>query len=784
MDRKLISHLLTGAAFVAFPGCVYAQASSEQAAPQQTARETEREAENNGIADIVVTAQKRSESAQRIGIAISAFDAKTLQSQNVASAQDLQKITPGLRMESPGSPIQTTFTVRGVGQRDISDHNEAAVVLFSDGAYVSWLGAAGAALFDLERVEVLKGPQGTLFGRNATGGLINIITAKPTFKPEGYARLQVGSYAQVGAEAAISGPLTETLAARLSGYMNRHDGYFDNSGGPDMQGLQNYSVRGQLRWQPDDSLTVDLLARGNWLAPERSGGFNSKPIIIGADGALRSPTSQAEYAGFCQAVFPAAPLFGFTLAPPGSAENGNCFAATGSDRYKGEWRPATYQLNYQDVSLTINYGLGGGMTLTSISDYQHLYKRYDSSASSTNVPGLFDYYSQLSGDQYSQELRLAGSGDRFRWVLGGFYFHRDDAVNSYIDVINNPGVLATLGARYSVETESIAGFLQGEYDLGNHLTLILGGRYTHDRKSLDNAGYCVPNPAATGAVIPGLDQCQVLGFVFPASLQFNGFNGGFKDDSLSFKAQLDFKPTPDVLLYAGVNRGAKAGGFNSGGAAFYNVSATQYRPEQITAYEAGFKTTLLNRALRLNGAVFHYDYKDYQSYLSVQGSLQVFNVDAKVDGAELEIEAVPVSGLSVRAAVNYLDAKQKNVPFGAGSADFVMPNAPKWTLTGNIRYEWDMFGGRPALQASANHVTSRSTNAIDYPDLRLPAFTRVDLRAEYTTGDGKWTGAVFVDNVTDKSILLIRVPIETLTGGTSDTYDRPRWFGASLTRRF
>ncbi|MGZ8281689.1 MAG: TonB-dependent receptor, partial [Allosphingosinicella sp.] len=713
----------------------------------------------------------------------------------VVTVQSLPDQTPSLRAEFPGGPANTTFTVRGVGQRDIADQNEAAVVLFRDGAYVAFPPAASMPLYDLERVEVLRGPQGTLFGRNATGGLIHVVSRRPGDSLDGYARITVGSDYEFGFEGAVGGPLSDTVGARLSVFTLRRDGFIENSAGPDVESLENYSARFQLLFEPSDTLELHLIGYVNRYAPSTTRGHDSRALVFDpAQQGPRFPTSRAEFTNFCATTFATAPLFGFTLAPPGSERFGNCFTAFDDDPYTVAVNRTRYESTYYGATATMNWEFAEGLTLTSITDYQSIDKTYVSDVDSTTIDSLFHFDSLLDGHQFSQELRLAGDSGPFRWVVGGYYLNIDAGVDVRTGLINNPSLFADFFADITQDTESWALFGQGEYDLSEQLRLILGARWTHDRKDLVNVGSCVNNPVfgfiPPGALGPGfpaapLNICTFYAqFVFPDSVQFQGYDDGFSDGDWNGRAQVEWRPQDDLLLYAGVNRGTKSGGFNAGGGQFYSADAVRYDGEVLVAYEAGVRSTI-GPATRINASVFYYDYSDYQSYLTVGGFLRTINVDAHAMGAELEISARPVRGLNLDLGIAWLDATQEDVPLPvSGTADFVMPNAPEWSINGAIRYEWELLGGRMTAQADGAYVSRRTTNAIDYPDLASPSYFRANARLAYTTADDRWELAAFVRNLTDEEVLLFTVDLSGLTGGSGDIYDRDRWFGGSLTWRF
>lgn len=354
------------------------------------------------------------------------------------------------------------------------------------------------------------------------------------------------------------------------------------------------------------------------------------------------------------------------------------------------------------------------------------------------------------------------------------------------DLYNLPGYFISLPADYVQKTRSYAVFAQGDYKLSPTLTVTLGARYTHDYRSLVNNSSCISNPIATGAVNPGVTQCQFLStVVFPGFLAFNTYSGSFVEQSWSGRAVLNWQPTDNILFYGGVNRGPKTGGFNSGGAEFYPLSAVRFKGETLVSYEAGFKTTLLDHLLTFNGAGFHYDYKNFQTYSLVQSGFRVLNVDATIDGAELELAARPMRGLELRVFGAYLKTKQKDVPLlGGGTADFTIPDAPEFSLNGSVHYAFDLGGGRLATDIDVSHVGRRSISAIDYVPEDLPAYTRLDTRLTYSFPNRHLTASIYVRNLTNATILVSRVGFENLTGAAYNGYDRPRWYGGSLTYRY
>jgi iron complex outermembrane receptor protein len=756
------------------------QNSNQAALPQSQQNTTEAE----GIAEIVVTSQRRAQNLQDVPVAVTAVVGDTLLERGVVNLTDLPNLSPGLRVANPGNPAVITISIRGVGQRDINIHNEGAVALFVDGAYVSFTGALGQPLFDLDRVEVLKGPQGTLFGRNATGGVIQAISKKPTDELDAYGTIEYGSYHDEHIEGAVGGPLGSGWSGRLSLYEERADGYIKNGAGPNLNALK--AVSGRLQLQYDNKAGFRFLLSGrvtDW--PGAPGvGLPATPFILNANGAAVRPTSYAQYAAYCAAISQ-----GINPAPPpGSNLGGNCYAAVANGTQDASFSADDrFRSRYYGVTGSVDWELTKGIALTSITDYQELHGFDYNADIDSSAAHLATYIIRSPKSwQASEEVHLSGDAGPLHWQAGTFFLDINSHVQNVTDLYNLPGFFISLPADYDQKTTSEALFAQADYAITPELTVTLGGRYTRDTKSLENDSTCISNPIATGAVIPGVTQCQFLStVVFPGDLAFANYSDRFVENSWGGRAVLQWKPSDGVMLYGGVNRGPKSGGFNSGGAEFYPTSSVRFKAETLVSYEAGFKTTLLDRSLEFNGAAFYYDYKNFQTYSLVASGFEVLNVNASIKGAEFEVVSHPLRGLGLSLSGSYGDTRQTGVPLaGGGAGAFPIPDAPKWSFSGTVHYGVPAFGGEIASDTDVTYVDRRSISAIDYPAEDLPAYTRTDTRLSYTSGDKHWIGSLYVRNLTDRQIIVSRVGFENLTGAAYDGYDRPRWYGGSLTYRF
>ncbi|HWL47375.1 MAG TPA: TonB-dependent receptor, partial [Sphingomonadaceae bacterium] len=592
--------------------------------------------------EIVVTAQKREQNVQDIGLSVTAIGGNLLDALGRQDVTALATQVPGLQV-AQYSPTITVFNIRGVSQNDFADSQEAPIAFYNDEVYVSALGAISGQMFDLERVEILRGPQGTLFGRNATGGLVQAVTRRPTRDFEGYATVTFGSYGQVATEGAISGPLSDRVRARLSFTSDNHGGYIENRIGRDIGNARFYGGRFQVEADVGDRGTLLVKLQGLRNDHETSGGLYTHVAAgFDADGLGYALAPDEDFWGTC----PGCDAFGYR-DPDNNPFTGS-FDRIGSFDRKYWSATVRYEHDFGDVKLT------------SISDYQYLRKRFGEDSDMSPEP-VFHYDTGQNLYQISQELRLSGNTDRLTWLAGAYGLKiRTD--NQYqINAFPILGLLENYGGRQ--KTASAAVFGQIEYKLTDMVSAIVGGRYSWDRKTYDYAH------AENG----------VTDFIFNRTTDPNLAKQVFKNWSGKF--ELDFRPVDNVLLYASVNRGTKSGGFGVQAFTPIDPASLPYDQEVLTNYEGGFKLTLADRKVTFNGAVFHYDYKDYQAFILADLTQLVANRPARVTGFEAELVVRPVPGLMLQGFLTYLDTKVKNISLPSGRVtDRKMPQAPKWSI--------------------------------------------------------------------------------------------------------
>jgi iron complex outermembrane recepter protein len=505
------------------------------------------------LEEVMVTAQKREQNLQDVGIAVTAFSGNQLNELGFTEAIDVIAQSPGVEASGSGGGTVNTYSIRGVTQNDFSAAQEGPVAVYIDDAYVSQNFVTNFSLFDLDRVEILRGPQGTLFGRNATGGLVHFITVKPSQEPEGFADLQVGEQGRVRVSGAAGGGLTDTISGRIAGVFNENDGLIKNEIGPDVMQVEDYSVRGQLLFEPLSQDISVLLKAQYGHEDDRRGGYAHE---VGYDGVFSTDPTATDFYGY---------------------------RSNQSDPYKGAFDFDGYRkVDTYDIAAHVDWDIGD-YTLKSITNYQNIDHKYGEDAD-VSPNDVYNYEADDSVQQWSEELRLSWDGDRYRAMVGFFYLYIDGDYKTFQfgEEFFGPGFVYDLKA--DQETETYALFGQAEYDLTQELTLTMGLRLNRDEK--DYTFYEM-----------GVDL----------------YSDDFSDDDWSGKIQLDYRPNDDWLLYAGVNRGIKSGGFNVPLSPPADFSSFYYGGETLYAYEVGFKSSL-TPTTRLNVSAYYYDYQDYQAY--------------------------------------------------------------------------------------------------------------------------------------------------------------------------
>ena len=795
------------------------------------------------LEEIVVTAQKRQQNLMDVGIAITALTGEQVRELGMRDTTWVPDMAPGVQLVQPNSRQSYGFAVRGVLQVDFADHQEHPTAVYVDEAYVSQASASGFQLFDLEQVEVLRGPQGTLWGRNATGGAISFTTNKPTQEFEAYAEARYGSYDNVGFEAAIGGGISEKVSVRFAGTGNWHDGYAENTVGPDTFDDNTASLRGQVLFEISDDVTLLINGRGSYselidgallILPSSYDPETHFGYIRGPDEVTDNPLAGDPEAGLQPSVdCPGCDYFGWKEPDDGRRNVSHDFIGF-SDLHT--WGGGA-RLDWD----------AGNFDFVSITDWYHVDKEYMEDSDGTPYPVLETFLAN-NVEQFSQEIRISGETDSFRWVAGGYYLQiRGDygtgiTLRSDVEsigawpsprdrgsIVPADGLIGAAGTEipcfgaggfedlpqtcgaqptshdagiflvsgyWEQDTDSYSVFAQTEFDLTSQLTLTTGFRYIDENKELDyfNLYDIWPAGEPRGFLAP----------VEPAAFTtvFNRDSAGdlaeYDKGLWSAKVGIDWQVNDDLLTYFTFNRGVKGGGFN-GPAEGYNLRPEQFpfKEEVLKAYEIGFKQTLADNRLRVNAAAFYYDYDDFQAFIfEGQGNL-ISNQDAEIYGAELEIEGSPVEGLDFKGGVAYLQGEVYDVTFPftdpvdgrsfTQPLDRELPRAPEWSVNGLVRYQWPVnigMGGHFAVQADFNYRSDQNMLLTEAPAGEQDAYAIVNARASYTSKDGRWEAAFAVHNISNQFYCTQIYDVGEFFNSTECFFNRPRWFAGSVRINF
>jgi iron complex outermembrane recepter protein len=717
-------------------------------------------ARSQALEEIVVTAQKREQNVQDVGISITATSGEELRRLGLTSTSELGAVTPGLMVwEFGNSPTVSVFTIRGVSQNDFADHNEVPNALYTDGAYVSFVGGIGSQMYDVERVEVLRGPQGTLFGRNATGGLIHVISRRPTSEPEGYAEVTYADYNQLKVEGALSGPLSERLLGRISVATNHQNGFMKNRIGEDSGEDDQYNGRLQLQWLASDSTTALLNVRASRVDNINSGGYDLRP---GAHDPANDGLIDFVPPGVAN---PTCPLFFGVDAPPGQTD---CFGYTepDNDPHTASFDRGNFSRTYDGATLTLDSSISG-VNLTWLLDGQWIDKQWEEDTDSTPIDVL-NAFTEQDASQFSSELRASGERGALRWTAGLYYLSID---GDYVTGFGSELFATAIRNHFTLKTDSEAVFGQIEYRFAERWTLIAGLRNTWDKKKFD----FVPSCAGPGCVF----------FAVPGSTQLLGLVAEQSETDYSAKLGLDWRVTDDLLLYAAVTRGTKGGGFSGPIIASQAPSDIPYGGEALLDYETGFKWTLPGLRARLNAGIFYYDYTDYQDYDTIALAQIITNKDAEVRGGELELVTSGERGLDFSLGVSVLDATVFDVTLPSGRiADRRMPQSPWLSVNGLLRKEWTFNAGHFSVQGDFKYVASRYFKSINHPALKEDSYTVGNVKIGFESPDRRWSVALFARNVTDTEYRVMAFEDLNVNGVINSNYAPPRTFGATASVRW
>ena len=765
--------------------------------PQTGAAQEQQSVSDMMFEEITVTARKREENLQDTPISITAFTANGMEARGMSDISQLGEFTPNLVFDNTAAIAATSSAaaiyIRGVGQIDWALPTDPGVGLYVDGVYIARSVGGVLDLLDVERVEVLKGPQGTLFGRNTIGGALSITTKKPHEELEGYAEATIGSYDRTDLRFGINVPISETFFANFAGSRKKRDGYVKNllPGGPDLGDEDAWAGRAAFRWLASDNLEINIAVDGT-----REREAPAANVLIGVDETQFFPMVTNN-------VIPLrTDLHGLPVPSAVCADMGDPARLSDPTCWNAQWIAGPFEtysqhttqnelmntiigrpmepksdLDLWGVSLGIDWDINENLTAKSITAYREVegYWARDVDHSPLLILQTVNEFTQ---DQFTQEFQLLGNNmdGALNWIVGLYYFEES---GNHIDIVELPGAVFDSGG--SIENTSKAIFGQATYDFTEQLSLTLGARYTDEDKSF--------SPDSTVA--------QDNGLGIPAGVPVLPVGVTEEQDAEVFDihANLAYRWSEDLMTYASYSEGYKGGTFTQ-----RVFPPRDYvpvaRPEKVKAYELGFKSTFADDRVRFNGAFFYMDYTDMQVNIVAQipgGTVDDIGIitdnaaSAEIKGAEFDLLAALSDNLVVEATLGYLDPQYNELTPGAIAAgltlDSMFVNAPEWSINVGVAYTINLTDDWSVTPRLDYAFTSKVANdAKNTPELIQDDLHLLNAVLMFSDIDDEWNVNLGVRNLTDETYLY--AGDNSTDGVIEGVYARPREWYLSVKRKF
>ena len=748
----------------------------------------------SGIEEVIVTAQKREQSINEVGMTVNVFTGDLIRDLGISSAEDMARFTPGLQINEIAATGVPQYTIRGVGFQDYTTSASSTVGLYYDGVNLPYPVMSRGVLFDTERVEVLRGPQGDLYGRNTTGGQINFISRKPIDESELGIRASYSSYQTFDAEGFVSGALTDGVRGRLA-FKSTHsgEGWQQSLTTDDKLGKKDVdAVRAILDFDLNEKVTVEL---------------NLHYVKDKSDNTAPTAYNGTEV-GLAEFNLPYLPLDQYLFGEhageiPPWYSSGDNRAADWTNSYTSPITGTTWDLRPQrdselkGASARLVWDLGE-MTFNSLTSYD----KFNRVEANDGDGGVFNDTANINTtdiESFTQEFTLTGDKDPLMWIAGLYYskdnldelyhFFMPDSMFGYGSVAFDVppfsfAPILELDTSYKQETESKAVFGHIEWSFAEQWRLTLGARYTEEDRKWSGCTFSAADNSlgnflnfAFGANLQAGDCGTVDDAPGSPTYVFNllgtpDINDAFHvyTDTINTKkwmgkAGIDYQHNDDMLFYATVSHGFKSGGFNGA-----NSNATQqlhpYGPEELTAYELGTKMTLLDSSMQINAATFYYDYKDKQEKelaVTFVGNIDgLTNVPkSEIYGAELEMQWVPVQGLNIYFGAAWLQSEVLEwqavdgdasawpdvVTFDASGID--LPQTPEWSYSGLVSYRLSV-GGNMYLEIGGDFNYTDSTTGGTQDTNATMDYTLYNARITLGDEEGKWSAQLWSHNITDE----------------------------------
>ncbi|NIB43465.1 TonB-dependent receptor [Pseudomaricurvus alkylphenolicus] len=740
------------------------------------------------IEEVVVTARKREESLQDTPISVAAFTADDLSNRQIDSSDQLTQVTPNLSFSShapsAGNNASSQIFIRGIGQTEFLPSTDPGVGLYIDEVYMARSVGATLNFVDLAQIEILRGPQGTLFGRNTIGGAINLTTRRPAEEFGGSLEVKLGTDDRLDVQASLDMPISDTLRTAVSVGSRKRDGYVTRVlDGTDLGNDDSMGGRVALEWNATNNIEVYFAAdyvkeeengapiSFNGLAPNLFANLAAGGVLVGSGCGGLDPSLQARCASRDWDAGPYA--------------NYGTFAV---DSYFESW----------GSSLTVKWDLEA-FSIKSITAYRDM--EWTGSRDADNTPlTILHTRNDDTQDQFSQEFQFSGTGfdDRLNWLLGLYYFEESASDDYFV-----PVAVGTFNSGGLVENDSKAVFGQLSYDLTHDLSLTLGLRWTEENKAFKPlqfaetqylfpitpgesdglAGYVHPFDGNTYPTLGGGGTTAIV----PAGTLF--FPQVWQDETYSDTTpmvNLSYQLDEDIMLYASYSEGFKSGGFNARNIK-PGAAVRSFEPETAETFELGFKAELFDNTLRLNGAIFTTDYTDLQFVIREDFAPIIFNAgEAQIDGVELEWTWVPTPDIQVVGGIGFVDAEYKELSdvlqSGGVSLNNDMPHVPKLSANLGVAYSFNLGdAGVITPRIDWSYRDDVVFDALNSEEIAQEAYDIVNASLIWDSPSESWRVAASVSNVTDELYRLAgNTAIREASSYSEVTYARGREWSLSL----
>ncbi len=766
------------------------------AAPTWAQQRSERDDEGSSVMDsqieeVVVVARRREESIQEVPVAVSVFSGSELESARIDNVSQLGEAVPNLTFQTGapigGSPTTGSLYIRGVGSNEVSLGTEPGVGLYVDDVYLARSVGSVLDLVDVESVQVLRGPQGTLFGRNSVGGAILIKSRRPTDTMGAYGELTAGTDDRMEFRASVNAPVSESLRTRFSVLGSDRDGYVDNlDGGDDLGAQERWAGRGVLEWDAGNDVMITLSAD---TTRERGSAVPSVllglvPVIPGTE----IPSQLQELANL-NIHCGGASVLGNSGNPAcidqqyirgpfdsfgGYVSPNAIFDSQGSEPYAN-----ASELDVWGASMKLEWTLGDGLTLNSITAWRDLEAFWPSNSDHSPNAGA-ESKNDFEQEQFSQEIQLLGTslGGKLDWITGLFYF---DEKGENLNVVHFPAVIFRSGGKF--ETESVAFFAQASYSLGDQFEWAVGMRYTEEDKKYEIGNF----QEIIGVLADPFSQFY-LDFREQPIPFVTGPTPDLRFDEFTPSTSLAWNVSPELLIYASYAEGYKSGGYEQRLAPGTSV-VPDFEPEYSEVYEFGFKSTLADGRLTLNGAAFTNDYSGLQISVTDGVAPTLTNAgDSTINGAELELAWRPNEPTLVRMSVGWLDAGYDELTQRAQISGVTvrndLPNVSEWQVAATLSHSFALASRgylTPRVDwswRSEYFVDSANTPLLGQGNLHL-----LNANITWTSADQHWDVVLAGRNLTNEAYLVAGLAQYSI-GQIEGQFARPRTWSLSLRYRF